>query len=178
MSSWPALSTEWVPGQSGLHRQTLSQNKRCWIGSPGKKQIHTIYKLWLVDQQRDKRIHKSSKSSVLHTRRGPHEMRNTGKHTLASMLSLAPSRHPPQHKPTVIRRKKKGFLCQLSCRIKETKQTLFKYLARHGKPRAQHIFFPINLDMQYFSRSTVAQNVHIRLWTGCAWFCCYNLIPS
>jgi hypothetical protein len=28
LSSWPALSTEWVPGQPGLHRETLSQKKK------------------------------------------------------------------------------------------------------------------------------------------------------
>jgi hypothetical protein len=27
LSSRPAWSTEWVPGQQGLHRETLSQNQ-------------------------------------------------------------------------------------------------------------------------------------------------------
>jgi hypothetical protein len=36
LSSKPALSTEWVPGQPGLHRETLSRKKKRELNMPRK----------------------------------------------------------------------------------------------------------------------------------------------
>jgi hypothetical protein len=40
LSSRPAWSTEWVPGQPGLHRKTLSQKQKTKQNKTKKKQKH------------------------------------------------------------------------------------------------------------------------------------------
>jgi hypothetical protein len=39
LSSRPAWSTKWVPGQPGLHRETLSQKKKKWEREEGKGRL-------------------------------------------------------------------------------------------------------------------------------------------
>jgi hypothetical protein len=40
LSSRPAWSTEWVPGQPGLHRETLSRKKKTKKQTNKQKRIH------------------------------------------------------------------------------------------------------------------------------------------